>query len=146
MQLQQDFQSPLATVFEALSDHDGMTRWMGKTIRRIRKGTLEANGAGSVRRIWLLPMVHFDEEVTHAALAEGHAHIDYRITRGMPWLEHHEGHIHLTEMAGGCHLVWDIQLDFRKGTLGGLLESTIHKGLQQDISKALQRLAKQLAA
>lgn len=124
-------QLPVASLFDALADHNRLGKVFGAPVRRIRDGDTETNGVGSIRKIGIGPL---GVEETVTAL-EPNRSIDYRITRGGFPIRDHRGHIAFTESGGGCRVNWTIefgsQLPGAGAVLAFVLERAIRLGLKR---------------
>ena len=104
----QIYRSDPATVFEALFEHENLSRVMGAKVTRVRDGDASRNGAGSTRRLKIGPFLTFEETVT---AAEPYSLIEYTISKGTP-MKGHWGEQRLTPTAdGGTELNYRIGFD-----------------------------------
>ena len=101
--IEQDFGVPPARLWEAITDHEGMSKWTGGTVRVIARG--DAAGVGIVRRVRIGALA-IDEEVIYA---DAPRRLVYRIIRGAP-VSFHRGEMIVTETPSGSHLSWKILL------------------------------------
>ncbi len=101
--LQLDFAVPPERLWEAITDHEGMTKWAGARVRLIGRG--DADGVGAVRRIRMGAMT-VDEEVIYA---DAPRRLVYRIVRGVP-VTFHRGEMLVLPTDGGSALTWKILL------------------------------------
>jgi uncharacterized protein YndB with AHSA1/START domain len=98
-----DFAVPPARLWEAITDHEGMSKWTGSKVRVIARG--DASGVGVVRRVRIGALA-IDEEVIYA---DAPRRLVYRIIRGAP-VAFHRGEMLVTETKAGSHLSWKILL------------------------------------
>jgi uncharacterized protein YndB with AHSA1/START domain len=113
-----DFGVPPARLWEAITDHEGMSKWTGSKVRVIARG--DAAGVGVVRRVRIGALA-IDEEVIYA---DAPRRLVYRIIRGAP-VSFHRGEMVVTETDAGSHLSWKILLSspvpgFARATTGAL--------------------------
>jgi len=103
--LVENFPVPPEVLFDVLSDHEGMSDWIGARISVV-SGPADG-GVGTIRRIHGPAAI--DEEVTYAVRPH---RIVYRIVRGLTIVRFHRGEI-LIEPWGqtGSQLTWDIRMD-----------------------------------
>lgn len=126
----QDYTASRPQVFGYLSEHENLGPLLGARITRVREGSGDPNGVGSVRSIKVGPLPPFEEtnvEVVPDAL------IRYRITKGGV-LKDHEGVLTFVDRPdGGCRVAWTITFDSRVPGVGGavaaLLTRSISRGL-----------------
>ena len=127
------YRSDPATVFEALSEPENLSRVMGAKVTRVRDGDASRNGAGSTRRLKIGPLLAFEETVT---AAEPHSLIEYMISKGTP-MKGHWGVQRLTPTAdGGTELDYRIGFDAPVPGMAGLVATAITRQL----TKGLPRL------
>jgi hypothetical protein len=131
IELTHQSQLPVASLFDALADHNRLGKVFGAPVRRIRDGDAETNGVGSVRKIGIGPLA-IEETVT---ALERNRSIDYRITRGGFPIRDHRGHIAFAETTGGSRVDWTIEFGSHlpgAGTvLAFVLERAIRMGLRR---------------
>ena len=135
--VQQDFALPVDRVYAYLAEHEHLGPLFGARITRLKDGTHERNGVGSVRMLKLGPLPAFQETVTEAVRD---ALIRYRITEGSP-LRGHEGVLRFTPTpSGGTHLHYEIRFSGKVPGLAPIvavgLKRTITRGLRQVEAKA----------
>ena len=127
------YRSDPATVFEALSEHENLSRVMGAKVTRVRDGDTSRNGPGSTRRLKIGPLLAFEETVT---AAEPNSLIEYRISKGTP-MRGHWGVQRLTPTAdGGTEL--DYRIGFDAPALG--MAAVVGKVITMQLSKGLPKL------
>lgn len=126
-----------ARLWEALTDHEGMSDWLGLRVTVVN-GPRDG-GVGTVRRMHARGLA-FDEEVTYA---DPPRRMVYRIVRGVPVLRFHRGEI-LIEPWGqtGARLTWDILVD---SAIPGVA-TLIARGLEPAIRQGLTKLRAQLSS
>lgn len=123
------FALPRERVFEALLDHEAMSKWTPAKVRVIARG--DERGVGTVRRL-RLGALSFDEEVTYA---DAPSRIVYRIVRGVP-LDFHRGEVLLSETGDGkTEVTWNVRLvSMVPGvaeSIGAVLRPGLRGGLRQ---------------
>jgi uncharacterized protein YndB with AHSA1/START domain len=101
--LELDFAVPPQRLWDAITDHEGMSKWAGAPVRLIARG--DADGVGAVRRIRVGPS-SLDEEVIYA---DAPRRLVYRIVRGAP-VRFHRGEMLVTPTDRGSKLTWKIML------------------------------------
>lgn len=131
-----DFSAAPELVFAALDDHANMGRWLGPKVT-VAKHVADG-GVGTVRRIHLGP-TNFDEEVLERQVP---SRIVYRISRGVPFLRHHRGEIHVAPNGkGGAQVRWNVAFE---STLPGV-SGPFRSGLGFVLKQGLRRLDRRLA-
>lgn len=126
------FSKPPDRVFAYMSEHEHLADLFGAKVTRLRDGTTERNGVGSVRRLKVGPAPPFEETVTEFKPGEL---IRYRITKGSP-LRDHEGVMTFSPEGGGTRLHYEIS--FRTKVPG--LDRVIAAGLKRNIGKGLEKV------
>lgn len=139
--LQQEIAAPAAEVWAAITDHEGMSRWLPARVTLVARK--EGGGPGTVRRIRTGGLVVIDEEVVYADPPEAGkpGRLVYRIVRGVP-LDFHRGEM-IVESFGErrSRLTWDIVVASR---LPGVARVTVAL-LRPNLGGGLRKLAQQLA-
>jgi uncharacterized protein YndB with AHSA1/START domain len=126
------YRSDPATVFEALSEHENLSRVMGAKVTRVRDGDASRNGVGSTRRLKIGPLPAFEETVT---TAEPYSLIEYAISKGTP-MRGHWGVQRLTPTAdGGTELDYRIGFDAPAPGMAALVGKAITRQLSQGLPK-----------
>ena len=139
IQMNVTFNAPVATVFAELSDHEKMGKILGAKVKRVKDGTGDINGVGSVRRITPVPFADFEETVTGFEPAKL---IEYTVTKGSP-IKNHLGRMVFSENNGKTQLHYTIQFDMKFGLpLSGFILKT---ALEKVVSGGLHKLAKTYA-
>ncbi len=139
--LVENFPVPPEVLFDVLSDHEGMSDWLGVRVSVLRGP--EDGGAGTVRRL-RTPGGGIDEEVTYAVRPR---RIAYRIVRGLPIVRFHRGEI-LIEPWGqtGSQLSWDIRMDSAVPGVARALTEIVGGQLRQAFSRLRRRLSEARSA
>ena len=105
--LELDFAVPPARLWDALTDHASMGKWVGARVRLIVRG--DERGVGAVRRLRVGPSI-VDEEVVYA---DAPRRLVYRVVRGAG-LSHHRGEVLIEPKrvndVEGSHLTWNIRM------------------------------------
>lgn len=131
----QEFSSDVQHVFAALADHNRLSQVLGVPVKRIKDGSGDINGVGSVRRIGPWPL---GTQETVTAFEPGQ-HIAYRISRlGGPVLNH-QGSLQFEPADQGCRVTWQISFD----TLPAALGPGLRQLLEMAVSHGLRKLARQ---
>lgn len=129
--VQQDFTLPVDRVYAYLSEHEHLGPLFGAKIKRLKDGTTERNGVGSVRRLKIGPLPAFEETIVETA---PNALIRYRITKGGHPIRDHEGVMRFTSTPdGGTHLAYTIHL----GSSVPLADKLVAAGLTRNITRGL---------
>ncbi len=135
--IEQEFNAPVTTVFETLSDHERFGKIIGVKMKRVKDGAGAVNGLGSIRDIHIGPLPSFQETIT---AFEPNQMIEYRITQGSP-IKNHVGKLTFTEEAGKTYLHYTIQLESKIPFTTGIIKSALENG----ISKGLRKYARGFA-
>lgn len=130
IEITQDFALPVERVYAYLSEHENLGPLFGAKVRRVKDGTADRNGTGSVRALKVGPLPWFEETVTHAV--PDHL-IEYRITRGSP-LRGHSGRLELSPLGAGTRLRYVIEF----GAVVPLLDRVVAVGLRRNVTKGLR--------
>ena len=117
-----DFAVPPARLWEAITDHEGMTKWAGAPVRLIVRG--DADGVGAVRRVRVGALA-IDEEVIYA---DAPRRLVYRIIRGAP-VTFHRGEMLVLPSTRGATLEWKILLASEVPGFARLTAKTLETGL-----------------
>lgn len=126
------YRSDPATVFEALSAPENLSRVMGAKVTRVRDGDASPNGVGLVRRLKIGPLPAFEETVT---AAEPYTLIEYKISKGSP-MKGHWGVQRLTPTAeGGTELDYRIGFDAPAPGMAALVGRLISLQLNRGLGK-----------
>lgn len=133
----ESFAVPPDRLWEVLSDHEGMTDWIGARVSVVA-GPPDG-GVGTVRRVHTRGLA-LDEEVTYA---DPPRRMVYRLVRGAPGVRFHRGEL-LVEPWGrtGSQLTWDILID---SPIPGVARAMVTV-LRPAIRAGLARLRAQLGA
>ena len=126
------YRSDPATVFEALSAPENLSRVMGAKVSRVRDGDESPNGVGLVRRLKIGPLPAFEETVT---AAEPYSLIEYTITKGTP-MKGHWGVQRLTPTSdGGTELDYRIGFDAPAPGMAAVVGMAITRQLNRGLGK-----------
>jgi hypothetical protein len=121
---------PLADLFNAMADHNNMSKLFGAPVKRIRDGQGEVNGLGSVRQIGPGPVaVH--ETIT---AFEPHRRIEYRVSKGGAPMKNHRGEIRFASTEKGSRLHWQIDFDMPP-LIGSIVKSVLEGVLARGVRK-----------
>lgn len=126
----ESFAVPPERLYGVLSDHEGMTRWIGARVSVVR-GPADG-GVGTVRRVHARGL-SIDEEVTYA---DPPRRLVYRIVRGVPGVRFHRGEV-LVEPWGktGSQLTWDILIDSPVPGLARAMVAALRPAIRAGLSK-----------
>ncbi len=124
--IQLDFAVPPARLWEAITDHEGMTKWAGAKVRVIARG--DADGVGVVRRVRIGALT-IDEEVLYA---DAPRRLVYRIVRGAP-VSFHRGEMLVVPTEHGSRLVWTILLASDVPGVARLTARTLETALRRGV-------------
>ena len=131
--VEHDFDKPVGEVFAYLAEHENLADVFGAKVTRVKDGSPERNGVGSVRSLKIGPLPAFEETVT---AYEKDGRIVYRITKGSP-LNEHEGVMLFTPTpSGGTHLDYTIKLGSKIPGVAAIVKSS----LQRDVPKGLSKI------
>ncbi len=137
----QEFDAPAEQVWEAFNDHATFGKMMGQKVQRVvdSKDPANINGVGSVRSL-SMPLMPFEESIVKS---EKPLLIEYKISRGMPLLQHHYGTIQFAALPGGrCAVNYTIELGSKYPFLGGVVKKALGKGIADGLSHYARRLKK----
>jgi uncharacterized protein YndB with AHSA1/START domain len=140
--VQRTIPAPIEDVFEAISDHEGYSRF--RIIQRselLREGKEERNGLGALRRVTSRPL-HFEEEVT---AFERPARMDYLIRKVNAPFAHEGGTMLLTETPAGTQVDWKSTFAFTIPVVGGLLTRAMIPIVNIGFASALRDVERLLA-
>jgi len=130
------FNAPVETIFNILTDHAEFGRIINAKIKRVIDGQGEnKNGLGSVRRIYALPGVTFEESVVRF---EPNQLMEYTVSKGSP-IKNHRGRMEFAEEGGKTRLTYSI--DFEPKLPFFLLGSLIKKIIEKPMVEGLARLS-----
>lgn len=133
------FTAVVDVVWEKVSDHCGMRRWLvpGMSVRLQREGEPAPNGKGAVRVIEGAGVRAVEEVVEF----EPPNRMVYVVLSGFP-IKEHRGEIRLEPEGGTTRLVWTVRFDPRYPGTGGILRWIV-RGV---FSRGLRRLEELIAA
>jgi hypothetical protein len=133
IEIQQDFDIPIARLFAYLSEHENLAAiFKPARIKRLSNGQGARNGVGSSRELRILIAPPFVETVT--AYRENEL-IEYRVTRGSP-LKNHLGSMRFAPQGQGSRLHYTIEFE---GAYP-LVAEVIKPGLELAIRRGLKTL------
>lgn len=132
----ESFAVPPERLFEVLSDHEGMSEWIGARVSVVA-GPPDG-GVGTVRRVRARGLA-IDEEVTYS---DPPRRMVYRIVRGLPVVRFHRGEI-LVEPWGrtGSQLTWDILVDSAVPGAARAIVAVLRPAIRAGLSRLRARLA-----
>lgn len=131
--------APPEAVFGIVADHARYDRFDG--IRRselVEPGSLDPNGLGAVRWVWLGPL-RFEEEIT---VFEPPRRFDYLIrdVKTLPF-RHEGGRIRLEPDGTGTHAVWTSSFEIPIPVIGGAMDRIFKRQLERGFAHVLERSA-----
>ena len=126
--------APIAAVFEALSDHEGMARWPGIGASSLLREGTPRNGVGALRRITAGGLT-LDEEVV---AFEPPRRLEYTIRRGLPVT--HLGIVTLVEDGDVVEVRWQVEMS----SSWPLLCPAVAVGLRWGLRRALRHVRAEL--
>jgi uncharacterized protein YndB with AHSA1/START domain len=137
----ESFAVPPERLFEVLSDHEGMSEWIGARVSVVAgppDGGVGAGGVGTVRRVHARGLA-IDEEVTYS---DPPRRMVYRIVRGLPVVRFHRGEI-LVEPWGrtGSQLTWDLLVDSAVPGAARAIVAVLRPAIRAGLSRLRARLA-----
>lgn len=129
------FDVPVTRLWDALVDHEGMSRWLEMPVRVIA-GPGDG-GVGTVRRVGR-GMTSLDEEIVGLIPPR---ELVYRVIRGVPLLRYYLGEVRLRSgPGGGAELWWEVTVATPIGPLTDALAGVI----QERLGAAVERLRAEL--
>lgn len=131
-----DFAASPEAVFNHFADHEKFARIFGGACVRVKDGSDEPNGLGSVRRIGPGALA-FDETIV---AFERPRRIDYAITRGSP-LKNHLGQIRFLKTPDGTRVDYSIQFESKVPLLGYVVAAALKAAYRKGIKKVQAELA-----
>lgn len=130
IEISQEFNKPVADVYAWLSDHEQLGAIFNAPVSRIKPGTNDLNGVGSVRRIGPAP-IGIQETVIDA---EENKSIDYIITKFGGPVKNHKGRLDFSETQSGSRVDWVIHFDSFP-VIGPILEKVLTQAISRGLSK-----------
>ena len=132
----ESFAVPPERLWEVLSDHEGMSEWIGARVSVVA-GPPDG-GVGTVRRVRARGLT-LDEEVTYA---DAPRRMVYRIVRGLPVLRFHRGEILIAPWGKtGSQLTWDILLESALPGVAPAIAATLRPAIRAGLSKLRANLS-----
>jgi uncharacterized protein YndB with AHSA1/START domain/catechol 2,3-dioxygenase-like lactoylglutathione lyase family enzyme len=120
--------APVDKVWEAITDHDNMARWIGFDPVTVRKeGWTQRHGAGS-ERVMQGPR-GVGQVVEQVIATSPQQNLRYRVIEGSP-LSCHQGEITLKQSGGQTELHWSIRLRPKVAGIGALLQKVLQAKLR----------------
>ena len=136
------FDAPIGEVFAAVTDHEGMSRWLdGVRVTIEKPGEPAPNGLGAIRRVSARGATIREEVVRF----EPPTAMDYRVIGGAP-IRDHLGEIRLAPDGNGTRLDYTIRYRVPWYFGGALLGSLLERQLKSQIEDGLRRLDTRLRA
>ena len=117
--------APVEKVWAVISDHTGYPQWTDlKSAKLQRRGTPDPNGVGAVR-VFEAGGRHLVEEVT---AFDAPTYFAYKLTDGVPGLEHHAGVVTLKRGVEETIVQYTIDFDAKLG-MGMLLKLVFNRAI-----------------
>ena len=139
LEMYQEFDAPVAQIWETFNDHVVFGKLVGQKTIRIKDSTEDGNvnGVGSVRKV-CLPLLPLEETIRKS---EKPTLIEYQITRSTG-IHHHYGWMRFEALSDNrSALKYTIEIGSRIPLAGALLSSA----LKTVLSKALKKRAASLS-
>jgi len=127
----QEFRQPVEEVFAYLADHNNLKNVFGIPVKRVRDGSGDVNGVGSVRSLGFAPLA---VEETVVGIVPNQS-IDYEITRGGGPITNHHGRLSFTKTATGSRVQWSITFDSPLPLVGPVVRQVLKQGLTMGLRK-----------
>lgn len=126
--------APPASVWQLLSDHEGMARWApGLTVTLVQDGSPDRNGVGAQRRIQPAPLLPaIVEEVT---AFEPEKRLAYRAVSGVPF-RNYSGEVELAPVGHGTEIRYTVSADNRLPAVATVLANGLLFALKRQVKKA----------
>ncbi len=132
IEIQQEFNAPLAEIFSILTDHEQFGKILGANIKRVAQGVDgQPNGKGSVRRIKSFPVPAFEETVV--AFKENES-MEYTISKGGP-IKNHIGKMQFSGNDQHCRLHYVIEFEPKIPCIGRLVKLAIETPIRSGLKK-----------
>ncbi|GAB19796.1 hypothetical protein GOEFS_095_00310 [Gordonia effusa NBRC 100432] len=127
---------PLAQVWAALADHEGMSGWGPGTKVSVTAATEgDPNGVGAVRRIKVGPGPAIVEEITEFSPNQK---LGYRALGGVPFKDY-QGLVALAATADGTEIVWTLSAADRLRGVEGVALKVVVTVLLTLLTRSLSR-------
>lgn len=128
--------APVSRVWEAVADHEGMSKWGPITVTLDKDGAPDRNGVGAVRRIAAPgPAPAIVEEVTSF---EPQQRMAYKALSGVPF-RNYNGEITLTATERGTRIDWALSIDERVPVVEKAAVTVLAKGMLNRLVAAVKR-------
>jgi uncharacterized protein YndB with AHSA1/START domain len=96
-------QAPIERVWEAISDHEGYTRFKGIDLAKVvKEGVKERTGVGAVREVHGMGIKFVEDIVTY----EPPRLLEYRVVRCNRPIDHEIGRVELISRGEGTEIHW----------------------------------------
>lgn len=135
VRIHETIQAPRDQVFAFFADHEKFATLFGGTCKRIKDGSDEPNGLGSVRRLGPGPL-SFDETIV---TFDKPARIEYQVTRGSP-IKNHLGSINFMSVGETTQVDYVIHFDAKIPGTGGFIAWLLGWAWKQNAPKRLARI------
>lgn len=139
VRFQQFFPAPPAEVFAYFADHENLGRiWAGRA-RRIKDGDdpTDPNGLGSVREVKGAGLA-FQETIV---VFEPTRRIEYQISRGSPFKNHHGVILFAEAPGGGTELAYSIGFDPKIPGTGAFFARWLRFSWKRGVKRAVAELS-----
>jgi len=110
--------APIEQVWEAISDHEGYTRFKGIDLAKVvKEGEKERNGVGAVREVHGMGVKFVEDIVTY----EPPRLLEYKVVRCNRPIEHDIGRVELIPRGEGTEIHWVSRFRMKVPLIGGWL-------------------------
>jgi len=141
IKLKQEFDVSQEVLWEAATDHEGMSEWLERLegVRLLRDGEPK-NGMGAIR-VLMLPIGEFANVHERVIYFDPPHSYQYEITKGVPGLEHHLGQVRVHRNGESASILeWTIDLEFKYIHPIIIVAPAVVKGLEFGLKKGLKKL------
>ena len=132
--MESQVRAPIEAVFEALTDHEGMSDWPGVSAATLITEGTPRNGVGAVRALVARGLT-LHEEIVHFDAPNRY---DYTIVKGLP--VKHLGSVRLRSEGELVHVEWKVVMSSRIPFLAQI----VGKLLRQGLPKALEHVKREI--
>jgi uncharacterized protein YndB with AHSA1/START domain len=145
LRLSVDIAAPRPSVWNRVSDHEGIPRWTPvREVQIVEAGKPERNGLGAVRAVKLPGVPVIRERVTR--YEEGRM-FEYKIIAGFPGLADHLGRVTLDDVASGVtRFRWDIDIRFKSYHPFAWIAGRLLPHVDRAITARMRELRRQIEA
>ena len=132
------FNAPVEPIFNILTDHAEFGRIINTKMKRVIDSRGEnKNRLGSVRRVYALPGLTFEESVV---TFEPNRLMEYTVSKGSP-IKNHRGRMEFAEYQGKTRVTYTIDFEPKLPffLLGSLIKKVIEKPMVQGLTRLVAR-------